>query len=269
MDLSHAKLDYSVPEIEHCYSSKVHILSDPHIRTLLARLCNWSTVQPEINHLVDEIYRGMLAIAIGAEFPREEVSFKTRMYADTTKGVFQGEVVSSETLAVTVAMARAGILPSGICYSQLLHFLKPQGVRQDYFHLQRTVDENDHVTGAEISGAKVGGPINNAVVVIPDPMGATAISMCEVVQHYKEKVEGKPIKFIVVHLIIVPEYLIKLHQEHPEVIVYAARIDRGMSPPDALESMPGENPTEKGLNEKGYIIPGAGGLGEILNNSFV
>ena len=46
--------------------------------------------------------------------------------------------------------------------------------------------------------------------------------------------------------------------------------DRGLSPEDVLATTPGECwGDERGLNERQYIVPGAGGLGEVINNSFV
>ena len=57
---------------------------------------------------------------------------------------------------------------------------------------------------------------------------------------------------------------------HPEVVVYALRLDRGLSPPAVLRTVPGERwDEERGLTDHHYIVPGAGGLGEIMNNSFV
>ena len=48
--------------------------------------------------------------------------------------------------------------------------------------------------------------------------------------------------------------------KHPEVIVYALRLDRGLSPADVLQT-PGERWTEeRGLTDKHYIVPGGGGL---------
>ena len=45
--------------------------------------------------------------------------------------------------------------------------------------------------------------------------------------------------------------------------------DRGLSTPEALAERPGTLwAEERGLNESGYIVPGAGGLGEVLNNSW-
>jgi len=56
----------------------------------------------------------------------------------------------------------------------------------------------------------------------------------------------------------------------PELIVYAIRLDRGLSPEAVLSTTPGERwKEEKGLNSKQYIIPGAGGMGEVINNSYV
>jgi uracil phosphoribosyltransferase len=85
-----------------------------------------------------------------------------------------------------------------------------------------------------------------------------------------KNMDGAPMKLIALHLIVTPEYLKHMTTTHPDAIVYAVRLDRGMSDPDVLKSGLGELwPSERGLNEKQYIVPGAGGLGEILNNSYV
>jgi hypothetical protein len=42
-----------------------------------------------------------------------------------------------------------------------------------------------------------------------------------------------------------------------------------MSDPEVLATMPGTYwDREKGLDEKSYIVPGAGGMGEVINNSW-
>jgi uracil phosphoribosyltransferase len=72
------------------------------------------------------------------------------------------------------------------------------------------------------------------------------------------------------HCIVTPEYLRHMKTFHPEVQIYAIRLDRGLSPKEILETKPGTHwDKEKGLNSKSYIVPGGGGLGEVLNNSFV
>ena len=57
---------------------------------------------------------------------------------------------------------------------------------------------------------------------------------------------------------------------HADAIVYAVRLDRGLSPPDVLQTKPGERwDEENGLNELQYIVPGGGGFGELMNNAYV
>ena len=72
------------------------------------------------------------------------------------------------------------------------------------------------------------------------------------------------------HLIVTPEYLKKVLSLKAPIQVFALRVDRGLSEQKILNSPLGLYwDQEKGLNEKQYIVPGAGGLGELLNNSFV
>ena len=75
---------------------------------------------------------------------------------------------------------------------------------------------------------------------------------------------------VALHLVVTPEYLRRVTSEFPEMIIYSVRLDRGLSPPDVLATELGERwDEERGLNERQYVVPGAGGLGEILNNSYV
>jgi uracil phosphoribosyltransferase len=90
------------------------------------------------------------------------------------------------------------------------------------------------------------------------------------VSYYKNSLEGKPAKCIAMHLIVTPEYIRRVHAEHPDVAIYALRLDRGLSEPAVLRTEPGTRAEEeKGLNDRQYIVPGAGGVGEILNNAWV
>ncbi len=69
---------------------------------------------------------------------------------------------------------------------------------------------------------------------------------------------------------VTPEYIRRVHEAHPDLIVYAMRLDRGLSTSRALHSVPGTHwDEERGLNATQYIVPGAGGVGEILNNAWV
>ena len=54
-----------------------------------------------------------------------------------------------------MALARAGTVPSQICYETLNELLDPAGVRQDHLFMSRTVDAEGHVSSMDVghSGA--------------------------------------------------------------------------------------------------------------------
>lgn len=261
---------YTPSEIEHRYGPQVHILRDPLSLSLLAKLCQKGVVQPEVNQLLVELYRVLIHEVVAAEFPRQEIEVQTRMIDVTPEGVWRGEIIRKNTAAVVVALARAGLLPSQVTYDFLNQVLDPAGVRQDHLALGRTIDVEGRVTGAGLYASKIGGTVNGAMMLIPDPMGATGSTVSRVLNHYANEVHGPPLKVLALHLIVTPEYLRHVTTHHPEVTVYALRLDRGLSPTDVLLSLPGTHwDRERGLTNHDYIVPGGGGLGEVINNSFV
>ena len=101
-------------------------------------------------------------------------------------------------------------------------------------------------------------------------MGATGGSICTALEAYREQVVGKPRKVICAHLIVTPEYLKRVTTQHPDAVIYALRLDRGLSPPEVFDSVPGTHwDKERGLDDRQYIVPGGGGFGEIMNNAYV
>ncbi len=268
---------FCLSEIKHHYGDNVHILYDPLVATQLARLCTAQTVQPEINFLVESLYRYLVSQVVSAEFPRRRSRHESRMQAALSpqdraleRGIIEAEMIDPQTPVVSVDIARAGILPSLTCYNQLNQLMTPAAVRQDHIIMSRAVDATDHVVGARISGEKIGGPIDGRFVLFPDPMGATGSSLATAIRYYKENFGGNAARLITLNLIVTPEFVRRLRDDHPEVVVYALRLDRGMSPPEILETVPGERwEEEKGLNEHDYIVPGGGGFGEIMNNAWV
>jgi len=260
---------YRLPELEHGYAPNVHLLADPVLLSQLARLCRPDVVQPEITTLVREMYRALVRMVIANEFPREHVEVQTRMIESTERGVWSGDVLASNVRAVTVNIARAGTLPSQVVFETLTNLLASDMVRQDHVFLARVTDAQGCVTGVSMSGSKIGGDVDGALVLFPDPMGATGGSLSHTVSLYRTP-EAKPHKLISLHLIVTPEFLARMHRDHPDVAIYAIRLDRGMSSAAVLASGLGAHPqAETGLNEIQYIVPGAGGVGELLNNSFV
>lgn len=257
-------------ELKHHYGSQVHIIHNPITSGLLARLCHPSTIQPDINRLVEELYTLLIQEVITNEFDKEVTSAITRMNESHPESSLSFERIQPEQKAVVVNLARAGTWPSHICYQQLHWFLNPSLIRQDHIFASRTTNNQNKVTGSELGGSKIGGDIENSFLIFPDPMGATGNTISDSINHYKSNIAGKPKKIIALHLIITPEYLKRITQQHPDVVIYALRLDRGLSPKAVLESVPGQNwNLERGLNDKDYIVPGGGGFGEIMNNSFV
>ncbi len=260
---------YQLSEREHLYGKNVHLLNDPFLHTQLAKLCSIGTDQPLINELVQSIYSSLIRIVISHEFPQKIASTRSRMSeAHPVEGVFESPIIDPETKVVSVNLARAGTYPSHLCYQTLNYLMNPKQVRQDHISIARQTNESHHVTGSLVSGHKIGGKIDDAIVLIPDPMGATGGTVVETLELYRAYGSAK--KFIAIHCIVTPEYLKKVAQNHPEVTVYAIRLDRGLSSQNVLQSVPGTYwNEEKGLNENDYIVPGGGGFGEIMNNAFV
>lgn len=256
-------------ELEHRYGPGVHLLADPAALALLARLGAKGVTQPEVGVLCATLYRSLIQTVLAAEFPRRVVASQTRMIDATPRGVWTGEIVAADTATVVVALARAGLVPAQVTYDFLNLLLDPSRVRQDHLSLGRQTDADGRVTGVRLDAAKVGGPIDGAMVLIPDPMGATGGTVNTALGHYHDNLGGRPRAVIAMHLVVTPEYLRQVRERHPEVIVYAFRLDRGLSSPDVLQTIPGTRwEEERGLTDHHYIVPGAGGLGEVLNNSW-
>jgi uracil phosphoribosyltransferase len=268
-DIQHQRIAFKPSEIDHEYGKNVHIISSPLMLTYLTKLGHPSTKQPEITHLVEKLYGFLSDYVIDSVFPRKKIEIETRMKAFHREASYEGEILDSEIPVVSVGLARAGTYPSHICYEKLNYFLNPDLVRQDHFYIARQTDENGQVTGVTVAGSKIGGKVDQAIVLLPDPMGATGGTIIEAAQHYQHKVGGTPREIMAMHLIVTPEYLRNVTTHCPDLKIFALRLDRGLSTQDVLNEKPGKYwSQEKGLNDHQYIVPGAGGLGEILNNSW-
>ena len=227
-------------------------------------------MQPEVGRLVRILYEKLAQVVVASEFPRERVAVPTRMVIKSPEAVYRGLAIDSATQVVTIGIARAGTMPSQVVYELLNEVLDPSGVRQDHLFMSRATDADGKVIGATWHDAKIGRDVEDRILVFPDPMGATGSSINSALAHYKTRLEGKPKVCITMHLIVTPEYIRNVLAQHPETIIYALRLDRGLSPADVLATVPGKRwDEERGLDEHQYIVPGAGGVGEILNNAWV
>lgn len=262
-------MNYKMCEINHLYGDNIHITNSPYALALLAKLGHKNTVQPQIGQLLDQCYGILLEEAINQYFPRTSQKVETRMIDATPAGVIDAELTDPNLKVTSVSMARAGIQPSMFCYTQLHSILHSENLRQDHFYANRTTNESGAVTGVTISGSKIGGNVKNQIVLLPDPMGATGGTIKYAYEYYMNLEGGKPKEVIALHLIVTPEYVKRMKEECPNLKVISLRLDRGLSSNEILETVPGTNiDQEKGLTDIQYIVPGAGGIGEIKNNAF-
>jgi uracil phosphoribosyltransferase len=269
-DVAYADSRFRAPEIEHRYGPNVHLLDDPLALSLLGRACSPDTGQPDVGRLVRTLYEILARSVLAAEFPRGRVDLPTRMVAYHQEAVYRGVALARSTKAVTVGIARAGTMPSQVVYDLMNEVLDPALVRQDHLFMSRQTNAAGEVVGATWHDAKIGRDVEGRIVLFPDPMGATGSSMVSAATYYTTKLEGRPSKCIALHLIVTPEYIRRVHEVHPDLVIYSLRLDRGLSTTKALAAVPGELPAEeRGLNDVQYIVPGAGGVGEILNNAWV
>jgi len=256
--------------LKHHYGERVHLLNDAFHSSLLARLCHPSVHQPEINRCIEKLYQQLLTVAVNRELEQESFSSSTRMTTLLPDQKLHGYRIKSDQKMVCVDLMRAGIYPSQVCYEELHWLISHEKIRQDHIFASRVTDDRHSVIGTQISAHKIGGDIKGSTVLFPDPMGATGTTIISTIDFYKKNIPGPAKQFLALHLIVTPEYLKQVLKAHQDVVVYALRLDRGLSSNEVLESEPGKFwDKERGLTDNDYIVPGAGGFGEIMNNSFV
>jgi len=258
-------------EVHHFYGSKVHLAWDPMIFTWLAEFGSEECLHPRMNKLVKQLYRRMIHTVVSRSFPRFHRRATTRMVRQyPAQAQFHAPVVDYDTKVTVVNVARAGTSPAGVCFEALGEILLPAGLHQDHLMMQRTVEgKSERVTGAGLSGFKPCGNVDEHIVIFPDPMGATGHSLCKAAELYAgDAVPGMPAKMISMNLMVTPEFIRHVTKRFPKMEIWALRLDRGLSSEKALNSIPGAHPDEeRGLTDNHYIVPGAGGVGELLNNA--
>ncbi len=256
-------------EIEHLYGQGVHIYNSACMNTLLAKFCARSTSNYELGGLMRRMYTRLLEEAVDTQFPHKVSTSTTRMIKHTERGIVHGTFVDS-TPTVVVNVLRAGTVPSQVTLEVLME-LMPDLVRMDYLVVGRTTNEETHVvTGAKITSAKIDIPrVDGQFLIMADPMGATGGTTITVLDHYMAQ-HGVPAKVILLHLIVTPEYVHRVQTNYPDAMIFALRLDRGLSPPDVLETIPGTHwDQEVGLTAQGYIVPGGGDIGAEMNGTTI
>ena len=253
----------------HHYGSRVHVLADAWMHSALARIGSPSTTHTELIALVRAVYARLTQLSCGRELPTVETRVETRMReVHPEAGVWRGRVLDPTARVVVIDVIRGGIVPAQVCFEMLTGVLPIENLRLDHLSLSRTTDDGGRVKGVDLSASKVGGSIQGASVILPDPMGATGSTALRALEHLIEG-HGRPARILLLPMICTPEFLRAVLERHEQLVVYTGRLDRGLSDPDVLATLPGTHwDRERGLDERGYVVPGAGGIGEVLNNSW-
>ena len=163
---------------------------------------------------------------------------------EATKDLADEEVEIETPLERTIARRISGkkvavcpILRAGVGMLDAVLSLVP-GARVGFIGLFRDEETLEPVEYY----VKLPGDIADRDVILLDPMLATGNSTAAAIETVK-RVGATSIRLIA--LIAAPEGIVRVHHEHPEVPIVVASVDRG-------------------LNDKGYILPGLGDAGDRL-----
>jgi uracil phosphoribosyltransferase len=269
MDSAYARAPAAPSMLAHHYGERVHLVHDPVLLRRLAAVGSPACELPALAHEIRALYVALLQRVVACAWPKGPLEAPSRMAAQVgAAGTWRGETAVAPARTVVVDIARAGTLPAQSCFEALLALFGGRHARQDHVSMSRVAKGGQAVGDAELHSGKIGGTAEGAWVLLPDPMGATGTSMAKAIALYKGLPPAPPARFFALHLIVTPEYLAHMHRHHPDVDVWALRLDRGLSAPDVLALPPGRRwQEERGLDDHAYIVPGAGGIGELLNNA--
>lgn len=164
----------------------------------------------------------VLAVEISKEFLLDEISIETPL--EKTKGF----ILKNKIVLVPVLRAGLGMV------NGFLEIIPDANV--GHIGLQRDEDTLKPMKYY----SKTPNNIDEAAVILLDPMLATGGSSSEAVKYLKNRGAKN---CIFACLVAAPEGVEKLSTEHPDVKIFIAAYDRK-------------------LNEKGYILPGLGDAGD-------
>ena len=178
----------------------------------------------EFRALISEIST-LMCYEATRDLPLEDVEIETPICKMTAKHI------SGKKLAI-VPILRAGLgMVNGV------HVLFPSA-RVGHIGMYR----DEETLEPQSYYCKLPQGIEDKLVLVVDPMLATGGSACDAIRMLK-KHGCKSIKFMAV--IGAPEGVSRVAETHPDVQIYVSTLDRG-------------------LNDKGYILPGLGDAGDRL-----
>ena len=202
--------------------SEVHHITHPLIQHKLTLMRNKQASTSSFRRLLNEL-SALMAYEITRDMPMQEIEVETPLETTT------GQIIDGKKLAL-ISILRAG---NGLLDGMLS--IVP-GARVGHIGLYR----DPQTLQAVEYYFKMPSHMEERDAIVVDPMLATGNSAVAALDKIRA-LKPRSIKFMC--LLTCPEGIATLHKAHPDVPIYTAAIDRG-------------------LNEKGYIVPGMGDAGD-------
>lgn len=208
----------------HPQHPNLTVIDHPLISHKVAVLRDVTTSKKKFKELVDEIAM-LMAYEVTRSLPVQEIEVETPLERTTEKKLAGKKVV-------VVPILRAGLgMVEGVVR------LIPSA-RVGHIGLYR-----DHDTLEPVSYYfKIPSEPESRSFIVLDPMLATGGSASAAVTFLKQRRAGR---ILFMALVAAPEGVRRMHDDHPDVPVFTAALDRE-------------------LNENGYILPGLGDAGDRL-----
>lgn len=256
------------------YKNQVHILHSTFALSLLHSFCNDQVGYCQAHSFLPSLYTSLL-FAATSTLPVAKGSTPTRMQAyEKERGVNTSSTLENSN-AVVVSVLRAGNVPS-VIIGDTLALSQNVGVYNDYVVAERVTQQDGGISGTKISGCKLSSKelpkdATKRILIVPEPMGATASTTDEILSFYHRQYQPQGgLDFFDaiwgLYLIVTPEFIVNMANKWPQAQIFSHRLDRGLSPKEVLATKLGSHvQQEKGLTANGYIVPGAGDVGNLLS----
>lgn len=198
------------------------VLKHPLSEHYLTHLRDKTTKPPLFRTLTKKI-SSLLALEASFDLKTKLIDIETPL--EKTKG----KIINEKIIVIPILRAGIGMI-------EPLMDLFPN-VKVGYIGIQR-----DEETAKPHHYYLKFPDIKNKTVFVTDPMLATGGSASTAIEKIKKY---EPRKIILLTIVSAPEGIKKINEDHPDVMIYTASID-------------------KKLNDKKYILPGLGDFGDRL-----
>jgi uracil phosphoribosyltransferase len=205
-------------------SEQLTVVSHPLVQHKLSYLRDKDTPTVHFRKLANEVTL-LLTYEATKDFPTEDVEIETPLETMAAQRISGKKVAVCPVLRAGVGMLD-GVL--SLVSSARVGFL---GMYRD----EETLQPVEYYV-------KLPGDLEQRDAIVLDPMLATGNSSTAAIETVK-KAGARTV--ILVCLVAAPEGIERIHRDHPDVHIVTAAVDRG-------------------LNEKGFIVPGLGDAGDRL-----